>query len=125
MRDVRRPRRGRLAAATAALPAATAKRVRLKAPPAVEPALPPQKLPAKPRSASVISGVDGATAERLRRGRVEPDATLYLHGMTQQQAFTRLLAFVRRGHDHGNRCLLVITGKGVDVRAEDETRQRG
>lgn len=58
-------------------------------------------------------GIDGATGERLRRGKIEPDARLDLHGMTQAQAHAKLFAFVRRGHDHGDRCLLVITGKGA------------
>ena len=69
-------------------------------------AAPPVKRPAP------AFGVDGATAERLRRGKIEPDATIDLHGMTQAQAHARLVTFVRRGHEIGNRCLLVITGKG-------------
>jgi DNA-nicking Smr family endonuclease len=67
-------------------------------------------------------GVDGATAERLRRGKIEPDATIDLHGMTQAQAHTRLVAFVRRGHEIGNRCVLVITGKGSPAAREDAGR---
>jgi len=58
-------------------------------------------------------GIDGATAERLRRGKVEPDSRLDLHGLTQTQAHTRLLAYVRRARERGERCLLVITGKGA------------
>jgi DNA-nicking Smr family endonuclease len=68
---------------------------------------PPAKQ-ARPRGMAL----DGATAERLKRGKVEPDAVIDLHGMTQAQAHARLLAFVRRGHERGERCILVITGKG-------------
>ena len=64
-------------------------------------------------------GVDGATAERLRRGKIEPDATIDLHGMTQRQAHARLVAFVQRGHELGNRCVLVITGKGSPTAREE------
>lgn len=67
-------------------------------------------------------GVDGATAERLRRGKIEPEATLDLHGMTQAQAHARLASFVRRGHEMGNRCLLVITGKGAPPSREETAR---
>jgi DNA-nicking Smr family endonuclease len=83
-----------------------------------------QALPAKPvRRASTGFGLDGATAERLRRGKIEPDARLDLHGLTQAQAHTRLSAFVRRGHDRGERCLLVITGKGTPAQhAADDLR---
>jgi DNA-nicking Smr family endonuclease len=58
-------------------------------------------------------GLDGATEERLRRGKIAPEATLDLHGLTQAQAHARLVQFVRQGHEVGNRCLLVITGKGA------------
>jgi DNA-nicking Smr family endonuclease len=73
----------------------------------------PLPVPAKPRRSSAPAfGIDGATAERLRRGKVEPDATIDLHGLTQAQAHARLATFVRRGSESGRRCLLVITGKG-------------
>jgi len=75
------------------------------------------------RRAPAGFGVDGATAERLRRGKIEPDARLDLHGLTQAQAHARLIAFVRRGHDGGARCLLVITGKGAPAaKASDDLR---
>jgi DNA-nicking Smr family endonuclease len=118
-RDVRPARRARVRSAP------ETKRVRVKAPvdlPPKMPAAPPQ---AKARASGPITGVDGATAERLRRGRIEPDARLDLHGMTQQTAYGRLLAFVRRGHDEGYRCLLVITGKGNEGRESDDGRTRG
>lgn len=72
----------------------------------------------------MIPDVDGATAERLRRGKIEPDARLDLHGLTQQQAHSRLLAFVRRGHDAGYRCLLIITGKGAAERSAKDDALR-
>jgi len=66
-----------------------------------------------------MHGVDGGTADRLRRGRIAPDAVLDLHGMTQDRAYTTLLAFIRRHHAQGARCLLVITGKGMSKTASD------
>lgn len=113
-RDVRKPRgRARKSPAKLAIepkPAARPKAVEVP----VRVAVPvPVKRPAPP------FGVDGATAERLRRGRIEPDATIDLHGMTQAQAHARLAAFVRRGHEIGNRCVLVITGKGSPLARDD------
>jgi len=96
-----------------------------------KPAVPPKAadtpvrvvaVPAPVKRAPPPFGVDGATAERLRRGKVEPDATIDLHGMTQAQAHARLAAFVRRGHEIGNRCLLVITGKGSPIARDDTGR---
>lgn len=65
-----------------------------------------------------MHGVDGGTAERLRRGRIVPDAVLDLHGMTQDRAYASLLSFIRRHHGEGARCLLVITGKGSTKRED-------
>ena len=92
---------------------------------ALPPASPVAQVPAaKPaRRTPAGFGVDGATAERLRRGKIEPDARLDLHGLTQAQAHARLFTFVRRGHEGGARCLLVITGKGAPVsKAADDLR---
>ena len=119
-RDVRRARLRAASAATAEKKRAVRPAVRDVV--AVKPPTPPLVPRAKPHGPGLA--VDGATAERLRRGKVEPDATLDLHGMTQSQAFTRLLAFVRRGHEKGYRCLLVITGKGSDARADATERTR-
>lgn len=110
-RDVRKPR-GRKAKPAKAGPLPKAKLkpgAQIKAVDAL-PRVVAAPLPVK--RAPPPFGVDGATAERLRRGKIEPDATIDLHGMTQAQAHARLVSFVRRGHDIGNRCLLVITGKG-------------
>jgi DNA-nicking Smr family endonuclease len=69
-----------------------------------------------------MRGVDGATAERLRRGRIAPDATLDLHGMTQDRAYATLMSFIRRHHEQGDRCLLVVTGKGSTKVSESSSR---
>lgn len=114
-RDVRKPR-ARVAKPKPASEAKPAVRVKA-ADVAVRPVTPqPAKRPAP------AFAVDGATAERLRRGKIEPDATIDLHGMTQAQAHSRLVAFVRRGHELGNRCVLVITGKGSPMAREETGR---
>ncbi|MFA7431875.1 MAG: Smr/MutS family protein [Rhodospirillaceae bacterium] len=58
-------------------------------------------------------GVDKRTAQRFKRGRMEIDATIDLHGMTQEAAHIALNRFVTNGAATGKRCLLVITGKGT------------
>ncbi|MGE5271672.1 MAG: Smr/MutS family protein [Thiohalocapsa sp.] len=57
-------------------------------------------------------GVDRATAERLRRGRYPVEASLDLHGMTQDEAHRALTRFVAMSRVAGRRCLLVVTGHG-------------
>ncbi|MBI5164337.1 MAG: Smr/MutS family protein [Magnetospirillum sp.] len=96
-------------------------------PPSPEPAAPPPPLPPPPpvrvvlppRSAAPpdlahgrTAGIDKRTAERFRRGEMDIDGRLDLHGLTQDAAHAQLLAFVCRAFDGGRRCLLVITGKG-------------
>ncbi len=48
---------------------------------------------------------------RKERRRLDPEATLDLHGMTQEQAYAQLKAFLASSYLKGHRCVLVITGK--------------
>ena len=80
-------------------------------------ALPLQALKPK-RSAKVKatgkgpSGVNGATQAKLRRGLMEPDARIDLHGMTQGVAHRTLFTWLAAAHARGYRLVLVVTGKG-------------
>jgi DNA-nicking Smr family endonuclease len=58
------------------------------------------------------AGVDGRSAERLRRGLLEPEARLDLHGFTEAAAHRALITFLRSAHLRGHRLVLVVTGKG-------------
>jgi DNA-nicking Smr family endonuclease len=75
------------------------------------------------------TGTDRRTQVRLRRGQVEIDARIDLHGRTQQQARTALETFLASSAARGHRCVLVITGKGAPRAAEDAgfmpDRERG
>jgi DNA-nicking Smr family endonuclease len=57
---------------------------------------------------------------RLSRGRMEIDARLDLHGMTQVRAHRALFGFLQRAHQDGLTFVLVITGKGKTGVAETE-----
>ncbi len=61
------------------------------------------------------AGLDGATAQRLKRGKLEPESRLDLHGLTEAQAYRALVTFLRGAHARGLRLLLVVTGKGRPV----------
>ncbi len=93
------------------------------------PSQPPLILPAKPKplpgrvSLDLVADPHAALAraqphmdrrrfEKLRRGRLDPEARLDLHGMTSQRAHGALNAFVQAAHAGGLRLVLVITGKG-------------
>ncbi|HYC02902.1 MAG TPA: Smr/MutS family protein [Azospirillaceae bacterium] len=84
-------------------------------PPSYPPPLPKPVRPAPlpPLIPGERAGLDRRTDERLRRGKLEIDGRIDLHGMTQSEAHDALLAFVARAHREGRRNLLVITGKGA------------
>lgn len=73
--------------------------------------------PAPPRSSGLshgdAPGVDKRTATRFRRGLMPIDATLDLHGHTQNSARTALAGFLKAHRAAGRRCVLVVTGKGL------------
>jgi DNA-nicking Smr family endonuclease len=82
---------------------------------AVSPAPPPPV--ARKRAAVVIGeppgdGLDKATWRRLRGGRLTPERTLDLHGMTAQRAFHALHALLVHAQAEQLRCVEVITGRG-------------
>ncbi len=58
-------------------------------------------------------GLDRRSADRMKRGEMEIEATLDLHGHSQDIAHGELAAFIQRAWVAGRRCVLVVTGKGV------------
>jgi DNA-nicking Smr family endonuclease len=71
-----------------------------------------RKNPDAPRSAEP-SGIDGGTARELRKGALEPDARLDLHGLTEMAAHRALAIFLRGAQTRGARLVLIVTGKGA------------
>jgi len=78
--------------------------------PAVQRTVVPQAKPLPPLDRE--AGIDRATAERLRRGRYPIEATLDLHGMTQEVAHRALAGFVAVSRALGRRGVIVVTGHG-------------
>lgn len=56
--------------------------------------------------------IDASRERKLRRGTIDIEATLDLHGKSQQQAYQDLKEFITKCHIKKLRCLLIITGKG-------------
>lgn len=83
------------------------------APPSAGPARAFRQTPADLPGHGDSSGLDRATATRLRRGRLPVEAKLDLHGLTQGAAYAALSDFVTRSQGVGKRCVLVVTGKGL------------
>jgi DNA-nicking Smr family endonuclease len=72
-------------------------------------------LPQPKTSARVVeggTGIDGNTEERMRRGQLEPEARLDLHGLTESVAYRTLLTFLKGAMARRHKLVLVVTGKG-------------
>jgi DNA-nicking Smr family endonuclease len=106
-----RPLEGRAVPAAAAEPAA-AKQV-VVAPVAAEPVPVQVKMPAAPVSVGVSpGGLDRATWQKLRSGKLAVERTLDLHGQTAARAHRALQGFLTAAQAEGVRCVEVITGRG-------------
>lgn len=87
-----------------------------------EPAPPPRpaatvKPPPSPPPLTPLARRERA---HLSRGRIEIDARLDLHGMTQARAHRALLHFLQRASGDGLRFVLVVTGKGSGAGPQSE-----
>lgn len=62
----------------------------------------------------VAPRMDARAFGRMKRGKLQPDARIDLHGMTAATAHAALIAFLMRAAADDKRLVLVITGKGRD-----------
>jgi DNA-nicking Smr family endonuclease len=62
--------------------------------------------------------IGGHADAHLRRGRLEPQSRIDLHGMTQERAYRALVAFLVHARAEGQKLVLVITGKGGVLRSQ-------
>lgn len=114
---LRRPVRVRVSPPQAEGPpvhVATPPRVRAPAPMARVVPIPRSTPQAPPKPAVPFAGIDKRTADRFRKGEMPIDAVIDLHGHTLDAAFRLLERALTRAVSGGQRCLLVITGKGVE-----------
>jgi len=69
-------------------------------------------------------GVNLNDRRRLRQGKLAVEGRLDLHGLYQDEARVRLLAFLAACHKNGMRCVEVIHGKGLHSPGEPVLRAR-
>lgn len=96
--------------------------------PAIKTISPLRSIKAKPQTAYTTSPtlpeiihMDRKTKSRFARGMRNIDGRIDLHGMTQQQAYDVLLAFIGRARASGWKTVLVITGKGAPSLDDDRS----
>ena len=59
-----------------------------------------------------LDGLDRKRGERLRKGKLDIEGTLDLHGMTRDRAEAAVRRFIDASQQMGRRTVLIITGKG-------------
>ena len=74
---------------------------------------PPGRLKQSSINHGDITGLDRRTGQRFKRGQLQVEARLDLHGLTQAEARLELDGFLSRQYMMGKRCVIVVTGKGV------------
>lgn len=80
--------------------------------PAYRPAMPGDVATREGVRARTGSNIEKPTVRKLAKGRIEIDARIDLHNMTQDEAHMRLARFLADSRARGLRHILVITGKG-------------
>lgn len=87
-----------------------------------KPALAEAIAPAPAKKATPdLNPFDRKNVKKLKRGKIEIEARIDLHGMRQAEAHTALIRFLHGSAAMGRRWVLVITGKGAPSRrAHDE-----
>ena len=88
-------------------------------PPPPRPAEPPPRPPRAVAASSMTAGLDKRTAQRLKRGKMPPEAKLDLHGHSAAEARRALDRFLNESAGRSFRCVLVVTGTAAG-RARDE-----
>jgi DNA-nicking Smr family endonuclease len=78
----------------------------------------PRRDPARPKLGDLTvggpaAGLDSASWDRLRRGRMRPERVLDLHGRTAQAAFGAFERFIGAARADGIRCVEIVTGRGA------------
>ncbi|APX13107.1 Smr/MutS family protein [Tateyamaria omphalii] len=56
--------------------------------------------------------MDRKAFAQMKRGKLQPEGKLDLHGMTTDRAHPALIRFILSAHGQGKRLVLVVTGKG-------------
>lgn len=80
-------------------------------------------VPAKPKKQAAPVRLDAPTHRKIAKGKLNLSARIDLHGLTQGDAHSLLLAFLTRAHSEGLRHILIITGKGTSFGSDGVLRQ--
>ncbi|MDP1828577.1 MAG: Smr/MutS family protein [Archangium sp.] len=72
-----------------------------------------------------VHGFDEGVMRKLRAGDFSTQAHLDLHGLTREEAKPALEAFIQKARIAGHRCVLVITGRGLNSKDQLPVLKQG
>lgn len=81
------------------------------------------KTPAPKPEKNQLHILDKPTYRKISKGRVDIDARIDLHGLTQSEAYEILYGFLVNAHARGLRHVLIITGKGRSLGGDGILKQ--
>ena len=64
--------------------------------------------------------IDNQTAKKFKREDFKIEAVLDLHGITEKDAYTRVINFIQQSYAAHKRCVIIITGKGTKPHQDDD-----
>ncbi len=67
----------------------------------------------------VMDNIDNNTAKKFKREEFRIEATLDLHGCTEDNAYELVFDFVKKAYIQDKRAILIITGKGYHKEEDD------
>lgn len=81
-----------------------------------------QPAPAR-KTSPELNPFDPRNVKKLKRGKIEIEGRIDLHGMRQAEAHAALIRFIHGSASMGKRWVLVITGKGLPSRARNDVER--
>lgn len=83
------------------------------------PPAPNEQRKSSPPALAPLAPLERRLKRRLTSGKAQVDDVLDLHGLTQAQAHRRLNHFLWRSAENGAKLVLIITGKGAPITADE------
>lgn len=69
---------------------------------------------------NTTDGIDNQTAKKFKKEEFKIEAVLDLHGKTEKEAFNLVQNFIKQAYISHKRCILIITGKGLNKQGNDD-----
>lgn len=69
--------------------------------------------------------IDRSTAKKFSQNKFKVEATLDLHGYTEDKAYNAVISFIKDSYISAKRCVIIVTGKGYKQEVDDIYSSKG